>query len=368
MKILFITHTVGIYGASRSLQLLLNNLSHPEHEVHMVVNKRLVGKNNHQLIRNNFGPHVQSIKEFHLPFALDYEGAPQINNYQRVKRLLWKSNKRKLYKYIQEEKFDIIYLNSLSLYELISERFQFLIHVREICKPEGVKNVMPYLQHAKGIIFIDEATAKPFKNSILPEHTILNNPFDQTVLANLGEPQLKLPIPWKDHFIISAIGQVDDNKGILFIMEAFIKAGISKTHLVIVGNTLDEEYRRKCELIAKSSEQITFYGEESSINHIYLITDCIIRGEKYPCVGRTTYEGLYSGCYALVPGGPENAEMFFEFDTFHDKIRFYQPRNEQLLIEQLKEVALQKPTGKNLRSNISGYMISFLNFATRIIK
>ncbi|MFZ2656380.1 MAG: hypothetical protein WAX69_15725 [Victivallales bacterium] len=75
MKILFITHCHGNYGASKSLQLLLKNIK--GHSITLIVPKQIQGRNNLKEIKEFYGDNVSEIKEFYLPFKYCYMGGPE---------------------------------------------------------------------------------------------------------------------------------------------------------------------------------------------------------------------------------------------------------------------------------------------------
>ena len=69
-----------------------------------------------------------------------------------------------------------------------------------------------------------------------------------------------------------------------------------------------------------------------NVNGIYAISDFIIRGEECFGVGRTVYEGLYSGCNVIIQG-ERQIDLFkiSGYDKFKKKIFFYEPRNPEIL-------------------------------------
>ncbi len=99
---------------------------------------------------------------------------------------------------------------------------------------------------------------------------------------------------------------------------------------------------------------------------VYASTDYVVRGDPAPCVGRTIYEGLYSGSHIIMPGPPK-ADLIFEAERFGDAIRFYVPGSKDALAKSFAESSGKKVAARNYRSNISDYVAAFDNFITSCV-
>ena len=97
------------------------------------------------------------------------------------------------------------------------------------------------------------------------------------------------------------------------------------------------------------------------------MSDYIIRGESYFCVGRTMYEGLYSGCDAIIPGEDKDKNDLFEYEKFKNKIYLYQPGNSQELEHLLEKLSHQKVYNKTCLSNVDEYVGQFNNFIQSLV-
>lgn len=368
MKILFITHDIGLYGASRSLQLLTNQLSSEKLDLSLIVNKRLFRKNNLAKVSSDFGIKESKIKQFHLPFDPCEIGKAKWSLYYFLKQLVWHFDSYFIYQYLKRNNYDLIYLNSITLHSLIKVQLPFVIHIREIYDGSNNK-VFSSLNNSKGVLYIDKATKYPFESKIKgPIELMINNPFHQTELKKYEILQSDLKEKYKDKFVFSIIGLIKPTKGQKFIIQSFIQAQIPNSILLIVGGTNDKSYLNECVSLASSYDNIQFLDEESDINKIYLISNCIIRGESIFCVGRTTFEGLYSGCKVILPGSRiNNSEELFDYQRFADNIYFYEPRNECDIIEQMKNASISPIMHRNYHSNLVEYATEIKHFFTKLI-
>lgn len=367
LKALFITHDTSNYGASRSLQLLLNNLEGVEFD--LIVQKPLRSVLDHADLRRRFGGKVGLIREVFLPFDACYLYGRKdllftllIGLYNRV---LARSAKGILEGMLDEGKYDVVHLNSLVLHPLISDLFPCVLHMRDIydgSSPAAVKNV----QKAAGVIFIDEATRAPFRDIQLRKNIVLNNPIDMTGVASYsGYRPEHGDIDVTRHTVFSVIGVVSEKKGTGFIIEAFMHHRDENARLLIVGGREQAAIERYT-LMARADRRIIFWGEEPDILKVYAISDYILRGEEFPCIGRTVYEGLYAGCGVILPGEPDAAPPMFEFDRYRENIHFYPPRDKTALLARFSERSGTKVRKRELRSNVADYVHRFHDFLTSV--
>lgn len=370
MKIAFITHDFGIYGASRSLRNLILQLN-KQHDVHIIVHKSYRHKQNIDNISDWFKVKKANIHEFRLFFSNCYYGKAQFSFKIKIVNFLLKViwlyiEKRKLYGFLNKEAFDIIHLNSIVLHHVLNKKLKMIIHMREIFDGT-VASVIKNLEKARGVIFIDIATKEAVKNSKITKSIILNNPFDMTVLNNFSSEEFVLGSPyeidWKKRTIFSIIGKVEDVKGILFVINVFKQYENPNALLLIVGRS-NNEYLQECKKAIGADNRIIIYGEEKEIEKIYFISDYVVRGESLACIGRTTYEALYAGLQVIVPGDIKtDTVLYFDYHIFDEKIHFYSPRNLQALLLVLNNCK-EKTYNKKYLSNIEQYAKSFIDFVT----
>jgi glycosyltransferase involved in cell wall biosynthesis len=362
-RALFVTHDLSIYGASRSLQTLLRNYSGVE--IDLVIRKRLVRKNNIAHYRQYYGSHIRKIMEYYLPIDSIATGDESNPVFLLAGKIQWERNKGSFYNMIKENDYDFIHLNSLVLHQIIDKRFPFFIHVREIFNNSNT-DIYESFKKVKGAVFIDEATKASFKQDLLPRFIVLNNPFDMTGFVVDKKFQLKVNLSLPGKTIFSIIGSVADNKGVDFVIRAFKEVKDPNNLLLIVGRGVPN-YLTFCKSLAAGDSRIVFYGEEPEILNIYAISDYIVRGEAYPCIGRTIYEGLYSGCHVMVPGSDADKNSFFDYPLFRDNIHIYTPRNILALAELMKSRSGKNVVSRTFRSNIMAHIEMFNHFISNTL-
>lgn len=361
MKALFITHDAGLYGASRSLQPVVSGFV--GHVVDLMVSRRFVDNVSDSEVRLRFGNHLRRIHRYFLPFGRVYHGKASHKAQSAIssaaRALLWHVQRSAVMKLLDTEQYDIIHLNSLTLFGLVDPAYPFVIHVREIYDGTDPM-VCGALCAARGVIFIDEATKRPFQHLSLPHSVVLNNPFDMTSVGFYRNDHER---EGQDPVVFAMIGKLSDNKGTRFVIETFRRLANEHVLLLIVGGG-DGTYVESCKRDAAGDARIRFLGEEPEIERIYAKADYVLRGESYPCVGRTIYEGLYAGCEVIVPGGAGAEACFFETSRFNGKLHFYEPRSTESLLHLLERHAQRKIVVRPTLSNVSEYLNRFKAFVS----
>jgi glycosyltransferase involved in cell wall biosynthesis len=352
MKALFITQTTFL---ARSL---VTHLLNTEDDIDLLLDKKLVGDNiNVIYAKKKFIDKVHHIYECVLPRSDCYIGKSKLIShgmFGRIKELLYPLSLNKINKIIEDNKYSYIHINSLIFHKIINGTYPFILHVRE--RYDGSDpSVYNSLMKASGVIFIDETTYKPFCNLDLKHKIILNNPID---MSPDKINKLKMIID-TNKTIYTVIGRVEIEKGISTIIDAFIKANPENSILLIVG-TGETDFFNSSMNRAYGNKNIIFYGIEENIQLIYDISDYIIRGEYEQCVGRTMYEGLYSGCEVIVPGN--DMTSVFEREKFEHMIHFYKPLDTNELSTLFKKFDGSKIQNKIYRSNVKEYMQKFNSF------
>jgi len=355
MKALFIDNHIGFYGAQKSLIAFLEN--DDKFEKAVVYPKAILFQKfkDYDKIKKKLEARGILTYQFYLPLYKNYKGAPttfrfKIANF--VRNFLWKIHKRKLYDFIKKENFDFIHLNSLTLWDIVNHNFNYFCHARELLSDKGLKdkNVIKKLNICRGIIFIDEATRIQFENNLTnPKIANIENPIDMTnVLKHINkkdEIKRNYGIEDLNAIIISIIGKIREFKGVDLIIKSFNEFSQNEnSYLLIVGDG-DKNYIQKCKSMSKT-KRILFVGEEPEIEKIYAITDIVARGEPEFCIGRTVYEGLFSGCLALQPGTYDDVKKHPEIFKFSDKIFLYEPANVDDLTKAMMRSANYLKTSK----------------------
>lgn len=366
LKLLFVTHIVSLGGASRSLRELLSAYTDVDADLAL---PRWIGAPDDAEIRRFFAPRrLGKILRFWLPWSEVYAGHPgpwQAARAHFVFPLAWRAQRPLFERFVARERYDAVHLNSLVLHPMARANVPCILHVREILA-EQHERVQQDAARARGTIFIDEATRKPFEPNLPRHHVVLNNPVDMAgvgmlppdVAARIGGDPARLTI-------FAMIGDLTDEKGVPFAIEAFRAVKSPDARLVVVGRG-SPAARANLERLIAGDRRIVLWGEEREVVQIFTLADYVLRGEPYPCVGRTIYEALYAGCGVLVPGARENHAMF-EFDRFADRIHFYTPRDRAGFVAQLDALAGTKRTDKRGESNVQPYAAAFDRFVRQAI-
>lgn len=349
-NILFIAQTLYL---SRSLILHLKNC---DDNADIMTERKLFGKNiNVEYVKNtSLKNRIGSIYECVLPISYCYIG--RSNSFihvisSKIKSLFHFRLLRDLCLFIKNKNYSYVHINSLILHKLVSEEYPCILHIRE--RYDGSDpSVYDSLMKAKGVIFIDNTVYEPFKHLDIEHKLILNNPVSMFPQLNAF---IKKPID-KTKTIFTYVGRLEEDKGISLIIDAFKQSYHPDSILLIVGDG-ETNYVNKMMNMAVGHSDIIFYGVEDDIQIIYDISDYIIRGESQQCVGRTMYEGLYSGCEVIIPGN--DLTQVFEGEKFKHMIHFYEPNNVNDLKRQFEIYNGKKITVREYGSNIKDYLQKF---------
>lgn len=348
-KILFILHSNNLlYGAAKSIKPVLENINL---EYDIIVTRTMYKKYGIEKIRHAFNNKPINIFVFDLPLDENIIIDNSITNIKvLLKRTLYNYyvntkyylNKHKLNQIIKSHEYSIIYLNSVVLYKLISKNNKYIVHVRELIQKQNKKRVIKKLELASSVIYIDLATKNRIGNESNIHSYVVNNPFDMGNIKRIKNDDKiynKYGINRKK-IIISMIGVINEQKGSDLVIN-ISKYLLSQYQILIVGNG-DRELVKYLKTAENTNKSLKYLGEIENIEEIYFVSDYIIRAEKEFCIGRTIYEGLFSGCDVIIPGEEnKNADMIYDYSIFKDMIHFYEPRNTErllMLINSLKKV------------------------------
>ncbi len=371
MKALFILHEgIFIYGANRSITGVLQNLTY---DYDLMICRSFTKRVDKAALRELMGRHLGNIYEVWMPrYRCQYydkvsvfrECSHIVNN---ILAFFAAGRRRRL---IKAGGYDYVHLNSLVLYPVIDDHARYVIHAREIINPQyrRIDQFVRALQAAAGIIYIDEATKLPIEKLMRGNRTlVLNNPFDMTQIAQVDyEDSLRQCGVSLENTIFAMLGQVGDNKGSKFVLQAFMKHKNPNSRLLIVGNH-DHAYGRECEKMTKKDRRIIYCGELKNTGSVYRISDYIIRGEPQFCIGRTIYEGLFSGAGVIIPGRQSDIVKMQAGEELQERIFFYEPESEESLTEMIDQCSYRKQSDREFRSNIEGYMEQYNGFIDRVV-
>ena len=357
LELLFVTHTLDPGGARRSLRELIHN--YRDVVCDLVVPR--VAKMTDREIRELFGSNIRAIYRYWLPFELCYRGRSSfaISGPRWIANwLLWRAESARFYRFAK--RYHAIHLNSIVLHPMIDRRLPFVIHVREIVDRDFAR-VRRNVAAARGAIFIDEATRVPFEPAMPPRSMVLNNPVDMTAVgAQPHEAARRLAGDPATLTVVAMIGSLMAEKGVARVIRAFRATRHAGMRLVIVGGGTPGE-EAALQTLAREDPRIVFWGFEATIDPIYAMADYVVRGEAYPCVGRTIYEALYAGCGVVIPGS-ESDHTLFEYERFRARVHFYTPGSEERLRAVFEAIAGHKHGDKRGETNVQDHVREFDRF------
>ncbi len=370
MKALFVLHeALFIYGANRSIAGVLQNL---EYDYDLLVCKSFTRRADEARLRQLLGKHLKNIYTVWMPrYRCQYYD--KVSFYSECSHIVnnilafFNSGKRK--RLIREGGYDYVHLNSLVLFPIIDEKARYVVHAREIINPDyrRIGQFVRALERAAGIIYIDEATRIPIEAIIKNDRKlVLNNPFDMRWVEQADyEESLKKCGVAREHTIFAMLGQVGDNKGSQFVIRSFLRQDDPNSRLLIVGNNA-HAYGNECRKMTKDDKRVIYCGEMKDTGCVYRISDYIIRGEPQFCIGRTIYEGLFSGAGVIIPGQEADLAKMQSGEALRDKIHFYEPGSEAALTETIRECSRMKQGNREFRSNIGDYMEQYNRFIQKV--
>lgn len=371
MKQAIILHSRYLNGGScESVKLLIENIGHP---VDLIVPKggadEFITKRE---LKRFYGKNVNHVYSFFLPYSYEcIEGAEDFEaDYTRRCFRLFQSHKKELYSFFRDKQYDHIHLNSFGLYPVLNKSFPMTLHVREVLKCNGLRRIgiNRYLHQARGLVFIDSAAKEPFAKAKIPG-ILLANPVDQTQMNQLPKEGILASYGIdKESVVFSIIGTLSDLKGQEFIIQSFNQFHEYPYKLLIAGDGAVQNKKRYTSL-AESNPDILFLGQldKKKMLELYRITDYIIRGEPFFTIGRTAYEGLYSGGSLIIQGTDTEVQSVKELEKFRKKIYTYLPRDERSFLKVLHLINGQKVKNHYGTTNAKEYGEAFNQWVDSIV-
>ena len=361
-KILFVTHALeSLYGAATSLRLLLENYSGIDAD--LLLPRSFRHPRDLAATATRFAC-VRRAYEISMPVDLGLLGIRRglaDTAHGAAHWLGWQRDRVLYRRILRNGSYDIVHFNSPALHHMLLPGLPAVTHMRDIII-DSRSPVIDKLAGGRGIVFIDAATRQPFTRRENSMHAItLNNPIDMRE----GSQRLRHPLINQAATVFSMIGRVSELKGVHLVIEAFRLGAGADAVLVIVGAG-SGDYTARCRAAASGDPRILFWGEEENIDSVYAVTDYVVRGDPAPCVGRTVYEGLYSGCRVIMPG-PGQPDLIFEAARFQDAIFFYGAGQKNELSAVFSARTGKKIQARQYQSNISDYVMAFDAFIASCI-
>lgn len=316
MKIAFITHTTSIGGAalssSKTIQLLLDKgLLYPE-ECLLIHQRYRVPSNEKNDAYYSLKQKIRHY-EWQLPWShVDQISGPPsmiIKLYSFVKNLQVLFFFISIYpKILKKEKIQVVHLNSIVLWPILlvlPNNIQAIIHIREgfLNSIEAKIAQQIIRKKASAIISIDHFCAMPFLNN--PKSIVILNPFNMSKARGMKQSKTEIKKKYglsNDTFIVSVIGRIELNKGQHLISSIAKKINSDKIIFLVVGLP-NGKFGKQCLEDIQQYSNVKCLGQINDMDQIYAITDIVLRLDliDYFPLGRTVWEGIFSGCLAILP-------------------------------------------------------------------
>lgn len=370
MKALFIIHCQDpIYGASRSVSTLIRNLD-ADVDLIFPVKVKKDGRITPEQIKGYYGNRVQNVWYLPQPERLTLldEKIPLTTHIKStVKELLFFITKFLYHNIYKKGRYTFIHLNSVVLYPMLEEKYPMFLHVREILKNDLSwldRGFSDFLSKAHGVFFIDSSTQKHCPDINVPQ-MVLVNPFDQTSvgLIDPGKTLQTLGVP-EGKTVYSIIGVIQPWKGVDLAVKAFQKAKLENAVLLIVGDDkTPSSYLTMTKQLAQNAPNILFLGELENTDQVYRITDYVLRCDNVLGLGRTVFEGLYSGCGVIVQNqGKPYSDLDSCPESMRDRVFYYQLQDVDSLAAALQKTHKIKMEHREYLSNVPAYVEKFSAF------
>ena len=367
MKILFITHYNDLYGANRSLLILLKELS--KKNIDMLV------------LSTSRGPLLDELNKLRIPYFKikfwAWMGVP--GPLFRLKAILRFLANIAIFPvllfYVLRFKPSVIYTNSsitpIGIYLSLLINVPHIWLVRELGKLDynleydfGIKHFYSLMRKSDRIITISEFVKDKVFKGEWKNLKVIYNAIDQKksdIESNLENIRRK-------HFTFLIMSVIHPSKGIEDGIYALgkIKKDFPDVKLVICGGNEDKKYKKFLEdLITKLnlSEQITFTGYVKNPFKMYKTTNTVLVCSRNEAWGRVAAEAMIVGTPVIGfnnGGTKETIEnhvtglLYNTVDELADcmKILIGDKNQANKLAENAQKFALQKFSVEKYTSNI----------------
>lgn len=317
MKIAFILHAVGGGGAPLSLvinlqKLVDEGLLSPEECIIIHGKQRAPSTEKNDLF------YFLKQKIRHYEWQLPWSHIDNIGGYPSliIKLYSFVKNLQALFlfisiypKILKKEKIQVVHLNSIVLWPILlvlPNNIRAIIHVREDFLNSIEAKIAQQIirKKASAIISIDDFRDMPFSNN--PKSIVILNPFNQSKARKMKQSKTEIKKKYglsNDTFVVSVIGRIEPNKGQHLISSIAKKINSDKIVFLVVGLP-NGKFGKRCLKNIQQYPNVKYFGQINDMDPIYAITDIVLRLDLVDVpipIGRTVWEGIFSGCLAVLP-------------------------------------------------------------------
>jgi glycosyltransferase involved in cell wall biosynthesis len=317
-KVAFITHTTDVGGASASFLTVMQALAGAiTYSDHLLIHPKTNKSDAYGWLKDTM-PHFQ----WALPFAWIFRGA-EPGLHRKAYRMFMEGFAvlAFLFKYnsiLAREQVRTIYLNSLVLYILLPflpRNMKKIIHIRESLDGsiESKFAVWVIIRYADVIATIDKKVALPFASSanvrVVPNPIDMTRAWEQRECKKFLKTRAEIP---EESTVVALVAPVSKQKGHDFLLKCLerMKTHCNQNlHLKVtfaLAGISDSEHNNKLTNALKEYKNVKYIGMVWDVSPIYAMSDVVIRCEDYLPIGRTVWEGMYSGLPVLLPVRPED--------------------------------------------------------------
>ncbi|MCK4402005.1 glycosyltransferase [bacterium] len=282
-KILYLSSSVNLWGARRSLLDILTHLD-----------------------KKTFSPIVVCSSKGHLTEKLDEIKIP----YRIIRMRLWRKGKyfpwipytvMCLAKLIKEKRISLVHSNSHSdaPYGILACRFRkipVISHIRDIIQPDKTGKYL--LKHADRVIAVSNAAAGAFKDikDRNKKLLVINNSLDIDEFKATGDIRKELNIS-RDDMVIGIVGQISKLKG----HDVFLKAASiilkknKNVKFLITGEVRREKDQGLCEALINRldlSGNVIFTGFRNDVANVMSAIDILAFPTLKESFGRSAIEAM----------------------------------------------------------------------------
>ena len=287
-NILYLSDSVNLWGARRSLLDLLKNIDRKKFSISVVCGKE--------------GPLTDKLKEENI----DYATIP-LPLWRKVKNLPHiPSSILSLVKLVKEKDIHIIHCNShgVNPYGVIAGKLtnaRVICHIRDIITPDKIKKY--FLNYSDKIITISDFQKKVFSRypTINKRVSLVYNGIDTSIFYRCKTTEIlkfrkKLNIGEKD-FLVGCVGQISSLKGQDYLIKAvpLVLKKIPSTKFLLCGEVRRERDKGKIESLVEKlgvRKNIIFLGWREDLPIVYSSLDVLAFPTLKEAFGRAAVEAM----------------------------------------------------------------------------
>ncbi|MCD8295327.1 MAG: glycosyltransferase [Clostridia bacterium] len=216
----------------------------------------------------------------------------------------------KIMRFMEEEKFDLVHLNTSYTYVAAIAAYKLHIpvvwHIREFLEEDQSRKMfdkeygLSLMRKADRVVAISKAVYAKYSNLLHTDNLvqIYNGISTEEFLCS------ERTILNNDKITFIAVGNINPYKGQRLIVDALHKLkenGFNDFELLLVGNDRSQYCGEIRSAIVEynMSEQVKILGKRQDVNELFRLADISFVGSKFEAFGRITVESMLSGCLVI---------------------------------------------------------------------